>query len=69
MSAYSSLGPIYTKNGPVDEFERTGLEAVAKYPGSPIQEPLQKVPHVISRQYLRIGPSRWLVSYAITVIL
>src|SRR6185312_16897437 len=27
-----SLGPIYTKNGPVDQFERAGLEAVAKNP-------------------------------------
>jgi hypothetical protein len=26
----SSLGPIYTKNGPTDQFERAGLEAVAK---------------------------------------
>ena len=31
----SSLGPIYTKNGPGDEFERTGLEAVAKNPRKP----------------------------------
>ncbi|MBX3332371.1 MAG: DUF3365 domain-containing protein [Nitrospira sp.] len=30
-----SLGPIYTKNGPVDEFERAGLEAVAKNPRKP----------------------------------
>ena len=31
----SSLGPIYTKNGPVDEFERAGLETVAKNPRKP----------------------------------
>lgn len=31
----SSLGPIYTKNGPMDEFERAGLEAVAKNPRKP----------------------------------
>ena len=31
----SSLGPIYTKNGPGDEFERAGLEAVAKNPRNP----------------------------------
>ncbi len=31
----SSLGPIYTKNGPVDQFERAGLEAVAKNPRKP----------------------------------
>ncbi|HEU5408573.1 MAG TPA: DUF3365 domain-containing protein [Nitrospira sp.] len=30
-----SLGPIYTKNGPVDQFERAGLEAVAKNPRKP----------------------------------
>ncbi|MDF0666763.1 MAG: DUF3365 domain-containing protein [Nitrospira sp.] len=30
-----SLGPIYTKNGPVDQFERTGLEAVVKNPRKP----------------------------------
>lgn len=28
----ASLGPIYTKNGPADQFERAGLEAVAKNP-------------------------------------
>lgn len=31
----ASLGPIYTKNGPVDQFERVGLEAVAKNPRKP----------------------------------
>lgn len=31
----ASLGPIYTKNGPADQFERTGLEAVAKDPRKP----------------------------------
>ena len=31
----ASLGPIYTKNGPADQFERTGLEAVAKEPRKP----------------------------------
>ena len=31
----TSLGPIYTKNGPADQFERTGLEAVAKNPRKP----------------------------------
>jgi hypothetical protein len=31
----SSLGPIYTKNGPADHFEREGLEAVAKNPRKP----------------------------------
>jgi uncharacterized protein DUF3365 len=31
----SSLGPIYTNNGPEDEFERAGLEAVAKNPRKP----------------------------------
>lgn len=31
----TSLGPIYTKNGPVDQFERAGLEAVAKNPRKP----------------------------------
>jgi hypothetical protein len=31
----SSLGPIYTKNGPEDQFERAGLEAVAKNPRKP----------------------------------
>jgi hypothetical protein len=30
-----SLGPIYKKNGPADEFERAGLEAVAKNPRKP----------------------------------
>jgi len=29
------LGPIYKKNGPADQFERTGLEAVAKNPRKP----------------------------------
>lgn len=28
----ASLGPIYKKNGPADQFERAGLEAVAKNP-------------------------------------
>jgi hypothetical protein len=31
----TSLGPIYTTNGPSDEFERAGLEAVAKNPRKP----------------------------------
>jgi len=31
----TSLGPIYTKNGPADQFERAGLEAVAKNPRKP----------------------------------
>jgi len=31
----SSLGPIYAKNGPTDQFERTGLEAVIKNPRKP----------------------------------
>ncbi len=31
----TSLGPIYTKNGPADQFERVGLEAVAKNPRKP----------------------------------
>jgi hypothetical protein len=31
----ASLGPIYEKNGPADQFERTGLEAVAKNPRKP----------------------------------
>lgn len=31
----ASLGPIYKKNGPADEFERAGLEAVAKNPRKP----------------------------------
>lgn len=31
----ASLGPIYTKNGPADQFERAGLEAVAKNPRKP----------------------------------
>lgn len=31
----SSLGPIYKKNGPVDQFEQAGLEAVAKNPRKP----------------------------------
>jgi hypothetical protein len=31
----ASLGPIYTKNGPADQFERAGLEAVAKEPRKP----------------------------------
>jgi len=31
----ASLGPIYKKNGPVDQFERAGLEAVAKNPRKP----------------------------------
>lgn len=31
----SSLGPVYTKNGPMDQFERAGLEAVAKNPRKP----------------------------------
>ncbi|MEK6784622.1 MAG: DUF3365 domain-containing protein [Nitrospirota bacterium] len=30
-----SLGPIYKKNGPADQFERAGLEAVAKNPQKP----------------------------------
>src|SRR5262249_18697529 len=31
----ASLGPIYPKNGPADQFERAGLEAVAKNPRKP----------------------------------
>ncbi len=31
----ASLWPIYEKNGPADEFERAGLEAVAKNPKKP----------------------------------
>ncbi len=31
----ASLGPIYKKNGPDDQFERAGLEAVAKNPRKP----------------------------------
>jgi hypothetical protein len=31
----ASLGPIYKKNGPADQFERAGLEAVAKNPRKP----------------------------------
>ena len=31
----SSLGPIYPKNGPGDELERAGLEAVSKNPRKP----------------------------------
>jgi len=31
----SSLGPIYTRNGPADQFERAGLESVAKDPRKP----------------------------------
>ena len=31
----ASLGPIYNKNGPADQFERAGLEAVAKNPRKP----------------------------------
>lgn len=31
----ASLGPIYTKNGPADQFERAGLESVAKNPRKP----------------------------------
>lgn len=31
----ASLGPIYTKNRPADQFERAGLEAVAKEPQKP----------------------------------
>lgn len=31
----ASLGPIYTRNGPADQFERAGLEAVAKNPRKP----------------------------------
>jgi len=31
----ASLGPIYEKNGPADQFERAGLEAVAKNPRKP----------------------------------
>jgi hypothetical protein len=31
----ASLGPIYKKNGPVDQFERAGLEAVVKNPRKP----------------------------------
>ncbi len=31
----ASLGPIYTKNRPADQFEQAGLEAVAKDPQKP----------------------------------
>jgi Protein of unknown function (DUF3365) len=31
----ASLGPIYTKNGPADQFERAGLEAVERNPRNP----------------------------------
>jgi hypothetical protein len=31
----ASLGPIYKQNGPADQFERAGLEAVAKNPRKP----------------------------------
>jgi hypothetical protein len=31
----ASLGPIYKKNGPTDQFERAGLESVAKDPRKP----------------------------------
>jgi Protein of unknown function (DUF3365) len=31
----ASLGPIYKKNGPADQFERAGLEAVSKNPQKP----------------------------------
>lgn len=31
----ASLGPIYEKNGPADQFERAGLEAVAQNPQKP----------------------------------
>jgi hypothetical protein len=31
----ASLGPIYSKNGPANQFERAGLEAVAKNPRKP----------------------------------
>src|SRR5215467_4718129 len=31
----ASLGQIYKKNGPADQFERAGLEAVAKNPRKP----------------------------------
>lgn len=31
----TSLGPIYPQNGPEDQFERAGLEAVAKNPRKP----------------------------------
>ena len=31
----ASLGPIYKKNGPADQFERAGLESVAKDPRKP----------------------------------
>jgi hypothetical protein len=31
----AGLKPIYKKNGPADQFEQTGLEAVAKNPGKP----------------------------------
>ena len=31
----ASLGPIYKKNGPADQFERAGLEAVTKNPRKP----------------------------------
>jgi hypothetical protein len=31
----TSLGPIYERNGPADQFERAGLESVAKDPRKP----------------------------------
>jgi uncharacterized protein DUF3365 len=31
----TSLGPIYARNGPADQFERAGLESVAKDPRKP----------------------------------
>jgi hypothetical protein len=31
----TSLGPIYVRNGPADQFERGGLESVAKDPRKP----------------------------------
>lgn len=31
----ASLGPIYERNGPADQFERAGLEAVARNPQKP----------------------------------
>jgi uncharacterized protein DUF3365 len=31
----TSLGPIYARNGPADQFERAGLESVAKDPRRP----------------------------------
>ncbi len=34
----ASLWPIYPRNGPATEFERQGLEAVAKNPGRPYTE-------------------------------